>query len=168
MRIIAAVKKQKKAGRMKNEKQSKWLAGRVQYIQGLKSPNEQQRLLVILTEKEDKTPQDMKTLSLLIQAERAAEKAQDARAKVMNLIQAEKRSAAKAARKARDHALYQSAGLLIMAGLVDSQTGKPVDDAAALLGALISLNDLSRDNPKWSDWKIRGQELLNQHSNARQ
>ncbi|HGN9470902.1 hypothetical protein [Providencia stuartii] len=36
------------------------------------------------------------------------------------LIQAE-RAEAKAARKAREHALYQSAGLLIMAGLVDSQ-----------------------------------------------
>jgi len=47
-----------------------------------------------------------------------------------------------------------------MAGLVDSKTGKPVDDAAALLGALAGLNDLSRDNPKWSDWKIRGQALL--------
>ncbi|WP_238706275.1 conjugal transfer protein TraD, partial [Salmonella enterica] len=67
-------------------------------------------------------------------------------------------SEARAARKARDHALYQSAGLLILAGLVDSKTGKPVDDTAALLGALASLNDLSRDNPKWSDWKIRGQE----------
>ena len=90
----------------------------------------------------------------------AAEKAQEARAKVMNLIQAERRAEARAARKARDHALYQSAGLLILAGLVDSQTGKPVDDTAALLGALASLNDLSRDNPKWSDWKNKGQELL--------
>lgn len=168
MRIITAVRKQERAVRMNNEKQAKWLADRMRYIQGLKSPNEQQRLLVILAEKADKTPQDMKTLSLLIQAERAAEKAQDARAKVMNLIQAEKRAAAKAARKARDHALYQSAGLLIMAGLVDSQTGKPVDDAAALLGALVSLNDLSRDNPKWSDWKIRGLELLGKQSKTRQ
>ncbi|WP_265498905.1 conjugal transfer protein TraD [Providencia rustigianii] len=145
----------------KSEKQEKWAADRVLYIRGLKSPNEQQRLMVLLTEKADKTAQDVKTLSLLIQAEQAAEKAQEARAKVMNLIQVEKRAEARAARKARDHALYQSAGLLIMAGLVDSQTGKPVDDTAALLGALASLNDLSRDNPKWSDWKIRGQELLN-------
>ncbi|HHH0392545.1 TPA: conjugal transfer protein TraD [Yersinia enterocolitica] len=145
----------------KSEKQEKWAADRVLYIRGLKSPNEQQRLMVLLTEKADKKAQDVKTLSLLIQAEQAAEKAQEARAKVMNLIQAEKRAEARAARKARDHALYQSAGLLIMAGLVDSQTGKPVDDTAALLGALASLNDLSRDNPKWSDWKIRGQELLN-------
>jgi len=73
----------------------------------------------------------------------------------------EKRAEAKSSRKARDHALYQSAELLILAGLVDGKTGKPVDDAAALVGALASLNDLSRDNPKWSDWKIRGQELLN-------
>ena len=117
--------------------------------------------MLILTDKADKTAQDIKTLSLLMKAEQAAEKAQEARAKVMNLIQAEKRAEARAARKARDHALYQSAGLLILAGLVDSQTGKPVDDTAALLGALASLNGLSRDNPKWSDWKIRGQELLN-------
>ena len=129
----------------KSEKQEQWAAERVQYIRGLKSPNEQQKLMLILTDKADKTAQDIKTLSLLMKAEQAAEKAQEARA----------------ARKARDHALYQSAGLLILAGLVDSKTGKPVDDTAALLGALASLNDLSRDNPKWSDWKIRGQELLN-------
>jgi len=57
---------------------------------------------------------------------------------------------------------YQPAGLLIMAGLVDSQTGKPVDDPAKLLGALASLHELSRDNPKWEEWKIKGQALLNQ------
>jgi len=151
----------------KSEKQGKWAADRVQYIRSLKSPNEQQRLMVLLTDKANKTAQDIKTLSLLIQAEQAAEKAQEARTRVMNLIQAEKRAEARAARKARDHALYQSAGLLIMAGLVDSQTGKPVDDTAALLGALVSLNDLSRDNPKWSDWKIRGQELLNSKKSDR-
>ncbi|MCV5084585.1 hypothetical protein OFB78_28625, partial [Escherichia coli] len=123
-----------------SEKQQKWITDRVQYIRGLKSPNEQQRLLIFLTDKTDRTAQENKTLSLLIQAEKAAEKAQEARAKVMNLIQAEKRAEARAARKARDHALDQSAGLLIMAGLVDSKTGKPVDDAAALLGALAGLN----------------------------
>ena len=64
---------------MKNEKQAKWLTDRVQTIRGLKSPNEPQRLLVILHDKADKTAQEIKTLSLLIQAERAAEKAQEAR-----------------------------------------------------------------------------------------
>lgn len=144
----------------KSEKQEQWAADRVQYIRGLKSPNEQQKLMLILSDKDNKTALEMKTLSLLIQAEQAAEKAQEARAKVMNLIQAEKRAEAKAARKARDHALYQSAGLLIMAGLVDSRTGKPLDTPAALLGALASLNDLSRDNPKWGEWARKGGEML--------
>lgn len=83
----------------KSEKQEKWAADRVQYIRGLKSPNEQQKLMLILTDKADKTAQDIKTLSLLMKAEQAAEKAQEARAKVMNLIQAEKRAEARAARK---------------------------------------------------------------------
>ncbi|MDF4667338.1 conjugal transfer protein TraD [Vibrio parahaemolyticus] len=147
---------------MKNEKQAKWLTDRVQYIRDFKEQTDKQRTKVIMNDKADKTAQEIKTLSLLIQAERAAEKAQEARTKVMNLIQAEKRTKAKAARKARDHALYQSAGLLIMAGLVDSQTGKPVDDPAKLLGALASLHELSRDNPKWEEWKLKGQALLNQ------
>lgn len=143
-----------------SEKQENWVADRVQYIRGLRSPNEQQKLMMILHDKTEKTAREIKTLSLLIQAERAAEKALEARAKVMNLIQAEKRAEAKTVRKARDHALYQSAGLLIMAGLVDSQTGKPLDTPAALLGALASLNDLSRDNPKWVEWARKGGEML--------
>ena len=89
----------------------------MQYIRGLKSPNEQKRLMVLLTDKANKT-------------------AQEARTKVMNRIQVEKRAEARAARKARDHALYQSAGLLIMARLVDSQTGKPVDDTASSAGCI--------------------------------
>jgi len=43
---------------------------------------------------------------------------------------------------------------------LDNKKLSRIDDAAALVGALASLNDLSRDNPKWSDWKTRGQELL--------
>lgn len=142
------------------EKREQWLAARVHYVRGLKSPSEQQRLLVVLAEKMDRTAQEERTLTLLVNAERSAVKAQDARAKVTSLLQAEKRAEARAARKARDHALYQSAGLLIMAGLVDSGTGAPVDDAAALLGALASLNDLPRDNPKWQEWRRKGSERL--------
>ncbi|MQS33854.1 hypothetical protein E4K51_28125, partial [Escherichia coli] len=51
-----------------SERQAKWLTDRVQTIRGLKSPNEPQRLLVILHDKADKTAQEIKTLSLLIQA----------------------------------------------------------------------------------------------------
>ena len=44
----------------KGEKQEKWAADRVQYIRGLKSPNEQQRLMVFLTDKTNKTVQENK------------------------------------------------------------------------------------------------------------
>ena len=84
------------------EKQQQWLKDRLHYLRGLKSPNEQQRLLILLSEKTDRTAQEEKTLSLLVNAERSAVKAQEARTKVTNLIQAEKRAAAKAARKAQD------------------------------------------------------------------
>lgn len=31
-----------------------------------------------------------------------------------------------------------------------------------LITALASLHELSRDNPKWEEWKLKGQVLLNQ------
>jgi hypothetical protein len=46
---------------IKSEKKEKWAADRVQYIRGLKSPNEQQRLMVLLTDKANKTAQDIKS-----------------------------------------------------------------------------------------------------------
>jgi len=42
---------------------------------------------------------------------------------------------AKAERTARTHELCNSAGLLILAGLVDTKTGKPAIDKGELLGA---------------------------------
>ncbi|MDC9156654.1 hypothetical protein PSJ75_26790 [Escherichia coli] len=49
-------------------------------INGLKSPSEQQRLLVLLAEKKNRTTTDEKTLSALIRAEKTAEKAAAAKA----------------------------------------------------------------------------------------
>lgn len=58
----------------------------------------------------------------------------------------------KAERKARDHELYNSAGLLIMAGLVDTtKTGKPTIDKAELLLAKVPENDQRR-----LEWKKAG------------
>ena len=52
-----------------------WLSAKIAYINGLKSPSEQQRLLVLLAEKKNRTTTDEKTLSALIRAEKTAEKA---------------------------------------------------------------------------------------------
>lgn len=136
--------------------QDKWLEDRVAYIRGLKSPNDHQRLLLLLNDKKDATDDDRRKLVALIRAEKAAEKAQRAKASVAKIVNAEKL----AERKNRDHQLYQSAGLLILAGLVDTKTGKPTLDRGELLGALLGLAKVPADDARRSDWKRAGDALL--------
>ena len=133
-----------------------WLASRVAYLRGLKSPSEQQQLLMLLADKPDKTPEDARKLAALVRAEKAAERAVKARADAARIINAEKA----AQRKARDHELYQSAGLLILAGLVDTTTGKPTRDRGELLGALVSLAEAQVDDEKRAAWKRKGDALM--------
>ncbi|EGM6571612.1 conjugal transfer protein TraD [Salmonella enterica] len=137
-----------------------WLENKIAYINGLKSPTEQQRIMVLLAKKNSRTTSEEKTLAAIIRAEKAAERATAARAKVSAMISAERKAAARTERKARDHELYKVAGLMIVAGLVDSKTGKPKFDAAALTGALAGIAELPEGHPKWQDWKTRGVALL--------
>lgn len=135
--------------------QDKWLAERIAYIRGLKAPNDHQRLLLLLNDKKDATPDDLRKLAALVKAEKAAEKAQRAKASVAKIVNAEKL----AERKRRDRELYQSAGLLILAGLVDTKTGMPTRDRGELLGALAALFDSVTDE-KRKEWKRKGDALL--------
>lgn len=103
--------------------QNKWLAERLAYIRGLKAPSDQQRLMLMLADKPQRTADDERKMAALVRAEKAAERAQKARASAAKIINAGKA----ATRKARDHELYESAGLLILAGLVDTKTGQDND-----------------------------------------
>ena len=145
---------------MANIKSDEWLQQRLSYIKALKSPSEQQSLIAMLAEKDTLTPPEEKKLNVLIRAEKAQQRAIEARSKAMALINAEKKAAARAERKARDHELFKVAGLLSLDGLVDKETGKPVGDVASLVGALAGLSELPRDNPKWQEWKQKGNEIL--------
>src|SRR5664280_3306047 len=102
-----------------------WLNDRVKYLNGLKSRNEQQELLVLLAEKTIRTAQDDKKFNAIIRAEKASLRATKTRQEAAKLINEENRAVAKAERTARTHELCNSAGLLILAGLVDTKTGKP-------------------------------------------
>ena len=133
-----------------------WLEDRVAYIRGLKSPNDHQRLLLLLNDKKDATDDDRRKLVALIRAEKAAEKAQRAKASVAKIVNAEK----EAERKRRNHDLYESGGLLILAGLVDTKTGKPTLDRGELLGALLGLAKVPADDTRRDDWKRAGDALL--------
>ena len=141
-------------------KSDEWLKDRVAYLKGLKSRNEQQELLVLLAEKPTRTAQDDKKINAIVKAEKAGLRATKARQDASNLINAEKKAAAKAERTARTHELCNSAGLLIIAGLVDSKTGKPTLDKGELLGALLGLAKVPEDDARRTDWKRAGDALL--------
>jgi hypothetical protein len=139
-----------------------WLQDRVAHLKGLKSATDAQRLMILLAEKSQRTPAESKKLSLLVNAERTAERATKARAAASKFLRAEQQAEASKARKARDHALYQSAGLLILAGLVDSKTGEPTRDRGAMLGALVGLGTIPTSDQRWASWKAKGDALLAQ------
>jgi len=134
----------------------KWLADRLAYIRGLKAPNDQQALLLALAEKAERSAEDDRKIGALVRAEKAAERAQKARANAARIVNAEKAKA----RKARDRELYQSAGLLIMAGLVDTKTGQPTLDRGELLGALMGLAKVPEDDPRRMEWKRAGDAMM--------
>lgn len=133
-----------------------WLTDRLAYLQGLKAPSDQQRLLMLLAEKPSKDAKDERQLKALIRAEKANERATKAKADAARILNAEKASE----RKARDRELYQSAGLLILARLVDSKTGKPNRDRGELLGALLALAESDPPTDKRQAWKAKGDALL--------
>ena len=132
------------------------MTGRLAYLRGLKAPSDHQRLLQLLAEKPDRTPEDERKLTALVRAEKAAERAQKARANAARIVNAEKL----AARKARDRELYNAAGLMILAGLVDSRTGRPLLDRGELLGALMELSRVAPGDERKAQWKRNGDALL--------
>ena len=141
-----------------------WLNDRVKYLKGLKSINEQQELLVLLAEKPNRTAQDDKKLNAIIRAEKASLRATKARQDAANLINSEKKATAKAERAARTHELCNSAGLLILAGLVDTKSGKPKIDKAELLGALLGLAKVPTEDTRRKEWKRAGDSMLAEQS----
>lgn len=144
-----------------------WLKDRVAFLKGLKSRTEQQELLIMLVENIERTAQDTKKLVALAKAEKANVRAVKARLEAANLINAERKATAEAERKARDHEMYQAAGLLSLAGLVDRKTGKPTLDRGELLGALLGLAKVPPHDPRRADWKRAGDAMLVEKEDAK-
>jgi hypothetical protein len=137
-----------------------WLNDRVTFLKALKTRTEQQELLVLLAENTKRSPLDTKKLAALVKAEKASIRANKARQDAASLINAEKKALATAARNARTHELCESAGLMGLAGLVDTLTGKPTIDRGELLGALLGLAKVPAEDPRRADWKRAGDALL--------
>lgn len=137
-----------------------WLNDRVTFLKALKTRTEQQELIVLLAENTKRSPRDTKKLAALVKAEKASIRANKARQDAANLINEEKKALATAARNARTHELCESAGLMGLAGLVDTLTGKPTIDRGELLGALLGLAKIPAEDPRRTDWKRAGDALL--------
>lgn len=140
------------------KKERDWLADRVKHIQGLKSPTDQQALMVALWEKEGRTDLEEKKLAVLVRAEKAALRALKARQEAASLIYAEQREAAAAARKQRTNRLILQGLLFDLAGLETRSRGE-------LLGLLLSASTMT-DQARWASWRERGDALLAEKSGA--
>jgi len=123
-----------------------WIIERIEHIRNKKSPSDQQRLLVLLAEKDDKTPKEEQDFKALVRAEKAvarlekaAEKVASSKSKVSKILKAER----SAKEKARTHELIKSALILIEAGMVDSSTGKILIDKDLLISKLREIKNES-------------------------
>jgi hypothetical protein len=143
-----------------------WLNDRLTFLKALKIRTEQQELIVLLTENPNRTSLDKKKLTALIKAEKASIRANKARQEAANLINAEKKALTTAARSARTHELCESAGLMGLAGLVDTVSGKPTIDRGELLGALLGLAKVPPEDSRRADWKRAGDALLAKKESA--
>ena len=90
-------------------------------------------------------------------------RADSAKAALAELRRIQNQKAKKEARKKRNHALFESAGLMIMADLVASESGLPAFDRGALLGGLMAVAKSLESGPEsanFQKWKSTGDALL--------
>ena len=139
-------------------KRDEWLTNRVAYLKSLKALSEPQQLLVLLTEKPDRSAADNQLLAALVRLEQANDRAAQARLAAAKLIQSSKRQSAKAERKARAHRLIQQGVLFDLAGLEHRSRGE-------LLGLLLAAAK-TEDPQRWAAWKQAGEALLAEKGDA--
>ncbi|MGP9712580.1 hypothetical protein [Psychrobacter sp. AOP29-E1-7] len=84
-----------------------YLDNLVKRFRGFKSPNDTQKLIVLLGEKDNRNDEDDRKLSILLKAEKKADQLVKARANARKLIDAEKSKASKA--EVRRKIIWQSA-----------------------------------------------------------
>lgn len=113
----------------------------------MKSLNEQQQLIVLLFEKQNRTKDEEKELDLLLKAERAKERAKSAELAAVKLLGSRK----DAERRARNHRLILLGILVDIAGFEGRSRGE-------ILGCLLSQSSVQEE--KWAEWERRGDALL--------
>lgn len=91
------------------------------------------------------------------------EKTKSIKAELDKLRKEQNRMGRIAARKARNQALFESAGWMMMADLLVSESGLPAFDKGALLGGLMAVAKTLKEEPessRFQEWKSIGDALL--------
>jgi len=105
------------------------------------------------------------------QLEISTARANAAKEALAQLRRIQNQKAKKEARKKRNHALFESAGLMILADLVETESGLPAFDQGALLGGLMAVAKTLGYGPestRFQEWKSAGDALLTKREAARQ
>jgi hypothetical protein len=131
-----------------------WIEGHLKYLHALKSLSQQQQRFIELATLDKRTALEEKQFKSALKLEKLTQQMVSAKAESAKLNNAAK----KEERKARDHELYNSAGLLILSRLVDTVSGKPTRNPAGLLGALMGLEKVPMDDKRWDEWTKIGNE----------
>jgi hypothetical protein len=131
-----------------------WTQHRLKHLRGLKSLTDHQRAMLMLADKSPRTDDDEIKLAALIKAERAAERAQKARASATRILNAQKR----AERQVKDH-------LTILKGAMIDWTVLEGRDVGELLGALLEFTESGMAEDR-SRWKQQGDALLAKRARA--
>lgn len=146
-------------------KLNEFINNRYQYLREIKTPTEQQQMFLELAghyldylsgQQTPLNPAEERALKTLADAEKAAEKAAEAKRAVRRLVSAENEKA----RKERTHNMINAAGLMSLAGLLDKKTGKPLTSNERLLGALAELAKREPTDAEKAAWDEAGAALL--------
>jgi hypothetical protein len=137
-----------------------WLTERLAYFRTLKNPAEHQTMMLLLGVKPDLTPGEKKQLAAAVALE-AIEQRRQKSAEDFKRISADPDSK----KKERDHRMYQAAGLLSMAGLIDKD-GTLKHPSDALLGGLLGLAEV-QDPRRWEAWALKGAALMAERAAAK-
>ena len=142
----------------RRQNQLDWIADHVQMIRGLERPTQQQKALMELHSipSDKRTPDQERAYKTLEKAVLTERRADIARANADNMFN-KKRDLE---RVARNHQMFQSAGLLILAGLVDTKTGMPFEDPALLLGKLMQINQVNWSADQLQEMQTLGMQIM--------
>jgi|GEM_PF-652080 len=137
-----------------------WLQNKINQLTENNSLNENEKLLLDLAKKENLNSIEKNILQNLINIEKAKEKIKLAKRKISIAANQEKRNI----QKARNHKLFNAAGLLIKSNFVNSKTGDYLENPAVILGALIRAKEAIEKNKVEAiqSWQQIGQNILNQ------